>query len=104
MRKIQEKVKLFCEKNKLSSSLKHRVLDTISELGEFSKEILKATNYGKETIVLNDKLKLELGDVFFSLITIANTIDIDLDESLDTILEKYQKRIKKRITPGSFND
>ncbi len=104
MRKIQEKVKLFCEKNKLSSSLEHRVLDTISELGEFSKEILKATNYGKETIVLNDKLKLELGDVFFSLITIANTIDIDLDESLDTILEKYQKRIKKRITPGSFND
>ena len=57
MRKVQDKVKVFCEQNKLNLSLEHRVLDTISELGEFSKEILKASNYGKETIVLNDKLK-----------------------------------------------
>ena len=104
MKRIQEKVKIFCEKNKLSSSLEHRVLDMISELGEFSKEILKANNYGEETIVLNNKLKMELGDVFFSLITIANSIDIDLDKSLNKVLKKYQKRLNTRLTPASSND
>ncbi|SVD88577.1 uncharacterized protein METZ01_LOCUS441431, partial [marine metagenome] len=33
MKDIQEKIKLFCENNKLNSPVEHRVLDTMSELG-----------------------------------------------------------------------
>ena len=53
-----------------SSSVEHRVLDVVSELGELSKEILKASSYGKSSYVFNEKIKLELGDVliFFNYI------------------------------------
>ena len=101
MKQIQEKVKIFCEENKLSLSIEHRVLDTMSEIGELSKEILKASNYGNKPIVLNDKMRLEFGDILFSLITIANSLEIDLDESINQVLEKYQKRIKKNFSPSS---
>ncbi|MBH10688.1 MAG: nucleotide pyrophosphohydrolase [Candidatus Marinimicrobia bacterium] len=103
MKQIQEKVKIFCEENKLSLSIEHRVLDTMSEIGELSKEILKASNYGNKPIVLNDKMRLEFGDILFSLITIANSLEIDLDESINQVLEKYQKRIKKNFSPSSNN-
>ena len=49
-------------------------------------------------------MKIELGDVFFSLITIANSIEIDLDKSLNVVLEKYQKRLNGRLKPESSND
>ena len=34
-----KKVRSFCNKNNLSSSIEHRVLDIVSEIGELSKEI-----------------------------------------------------------------
>ncbi|MBU2036319.1 hypothetical protein KKC36_02635, partial [Patescibacteria group bacterium] len=41
------------------------------------------------------EVKSELGDVLYSLITVANSLDIDLEEALDLVLEKYQKRLEK---------
>ena len=55
MNEVQKKVQLFCKKNNLSSSVEHRVLDVVSELGELSKEILKASSYGKSSYVSNEK-------------------------------------------------
>ena len=75
MNEVQKKVQLFCKKNNLSSSIEHRVLDIFSEIGELSKEILKASGYGKSSYVYNENIKLELGDVLFSLITLANSLD-----------------------------
>ena len=103
MNEAQKKVQLFCKKNNLSSSVEHRVLDVVSELGELSKEILKASSYGKSSYVSNEKIKLELGDVLFSLITLANSLDVDLDVALEAVLKKYEKRIEKGLTPDSDN-
>jgi len=103
MKDIQEKVKLFCEKNELNSLIEHRVLDTMSELGEVAKEVLKMSNYGKHPFRYNNKLKMELGDVFYSIITIANAFEIDLDEALNKVLEKYEQRMAKG-SPSSDND
>ena len=103
MKDIQKKVKLFCEKNELNSPIEHRVLDTMSELGEVAKEILKMSNYGKHPVKYNNNLKMELGDVLFSIITIANVFEIDLDEALNKVLEKYEKRMVKG-SPSSNND
>ena len=103
MKDIQEKIKLFCENNELNSPVEHRVLDTMSELGEVAKEILKMSNYGKNPIQYNSELKMELGDVLFSIITIANAFEIDLEEALNKVLKKYEKRIKKGSS-GSEND
>ncbi len=57
----------------------------------------KKPNFRKEIVT-------ELGDTFYSLITIANFYKIDLEKSLDMVLEKYKKRIEQGGTAGSEND
>ena len=103
MKILQEKVKLFCEKNHLNSSIEYRILDAMSELGEVAKEVLKSTDYGNRPFQYNDKFKMELGDALYSIITVANTFDIDLEDALNSVLKKYKNRIKKG-SPGSEND
>lgn len=103
MREIQKRIKKFCKENDLESPAEHRVLDTMSELGEVAKEILKMSNYGRKPVEYREELKSELGDVLYSLITIANTFDIDLEDALNQVLEKYKKRLKNG-SAGSEND
>ena len=98
MKELQKKIKKFCEENNMESSAEHRVLDTMSELGEVAKEILKMSDYGRKRrkpIEHKEGLKSELGDVLYSLITIANTFNIDLEDALQQVLKKYERRMKK---------
>ncbi len=103
MKDIQNKIKIFCKKHQLESPIEHRILDTMSELGEVAKEILKMSDYGKKPLKYKDELKSELGDLLFSVITIANSFDVNLEEALNMVLEKYEKRLKKG-SAGSEND
>jgi len=103
MKEIQEKIKKFCKEHNLESPAEHRVLDTMSELGEVAKEILKMSDYGRKPLEYREELKSELGDLLFSVITIANTFDIDLGEDLNMVLKKYEQRLKKG-SAGSEND
>ncbi len=92
---LQSKVANFVKQNNWDSPVESRVLDLVSEAGEVAKEILKITNYGKKPVVKNKNLALELGDTFYSLIVIANKFDINLEDALDLVIKKYQKRLKK---------
>ena len=103
MRDIQERIKKFCKENSMESPVEHRVLDTMSELGEVAKEILKMSDYGRKPLKYRAELKSELGDLLYSIITIANSFDIDLEEALNMVLEKYKKRLNKG-SAGSEND
>ncbi len=103
MKELQEKIKIFCKEYNLDSPVEHRILDTMSELGEVAKEILKMSDYSRKPLKYRDELKSELGDLFYSIITIANSFDIDLEEALNMALEKYKKRLKKG-SPSSEND
>lgn len=99
MKQIQEKIKKFCQDNGLLSPPEHRVLDLMSEIGEVAKEILKMSDYGRKPLKVDDeakeKISSELGDALYSLITVANNFDVDLEEVLDMVLEKYKKRLLK---------
>lgn len=95
MKKVQEKIKQFCRENNLESPAEHRLLDLISELGEVAKEVLKTTDYGRKPRQPRKEIKSELGDVFYSLITVANSLDVDLEEALELVLEKYRRRLSK---------
>jgi NTP pyrophosphatase (non-canonical NTP hydrolase) len=95
MKELQAKIKKFCKENNLESPPEHRVLDTMSELGEVAKEILKMSDYGRKPFKYREELKSEIGDLFYSIITIANSFDIDLEDALNMIFEKYKKRLKK---------
>lgn len=80
-----------------------RLLDLISELGELSKEKLKQSAYGKDTKTneYGPQWSEELGDVFFSLVCVANSTGVDLDKALIGCLDKYKKRIEKSDDPSS---
>ncbi|MBT4649094.1 nucleotide pyrophosphohydrolase [bacterium] len=101
MQKLQKKVQDFFQDNNLELSVEHRVVDLMSEVGELSKEILLSTSYGKSEFKSTDNLKNELGDVFYSLIVLANSFDIDMEEVLDKTLDKYSKRMKEKSDLGS---
>ena len=69
------------------------------------------SDYGKKPLkskcqvflTYKEELKSELGDLFFSVITIANSFDVDLEEALNMVLKKYERRLKKG-SAGSEND
>ena len=100
MKELQKRIKIFCKENNLESPPEHRLLDVMSELGEVAKEVLKMSGYGRKSIQYNENLKSELGDLFYSLITFANSFDVDLEECLNDTLGKYKKRLEKG-SPGS---
>lgn len=102
MKELQMKVRKFCEEHNLDSPAEHRVLDAMSELGEVAKEILKMSDYGRKPPAYREELKSELGDLLYSIITIANAFDVDMDEALDMVLQKYRKRLNKG-SAGSEN-
>ncbi len=69
--------------------------------GELAKEIIKSSNYGKEEFRFREEIKDELGDLFFSLLVIANQLNVNLEEALDLVLEKYERRIREKGTASS---
>lgn len=101
MKSLQKLVYELVEKHNLEISPELRYLDLTSEVGEVGKELLKGSNYGKEEFQKTDNLELELGDTFFSLICIANSLNLDLEKALLKVLEKYQNRFSEKGSIGS---
>ena len=69
------------------------------ELGELAREINHY--YGEKPKKESEKEKAieeELGDVLFVLICMANSLDIDLQEAHDMVMEKFNSRDKNRWT------
>ena len=101
MKEIQEKVNKMIKKFNLDSSIEVKFIDLVSEIGELGKEILKGNDYGRSEFIKTNNLESEIGDVFFSLICIANSFDIDLKDALDEVLNKYNSRFIEKGNIGS---
>jgi NTP pyrophosphatase (non-canonical NTP hydrolase) len=102
MHAMQKDVAEFCQEHKLDIDPAYRILDLISELGEASKEILKSTSYGRTTVAgASEALSDELGDVLFSLLCLSNTLEVDIQLSLERAIEKYKRRLASTKSPGS---
>jgi len=98
---LQKKVQLFIEEKSINTSIDVRMIDLVSEVGELSKEVLKGTEYGNKSFHVTDEWTSEIGDVLFSLISIANSTDISLEECLLEALDKYEKRFNRKGSLGS---
>ena len=101
---MQQQVADFVAQHGLEAPLPHRLLDLLSELGELSKEALKATDYGKHPLpsgAITPQWEAELGDVLFALICIANATNVTLEDALTSTLKKYQQRIETANSAGS---
>ena len=101
MNSIQEKVDKLIKKYNLESPVEIRFIDLISELGELGKEILKGNEYGKKDFCNTENIESEIGDTFFSLICVANGLNIDLQNALDNVLNKYENRFSNNGNIGS---
>ena len=74
----------------------------IEEVGELARELNH--HFGsksKKPEEPNQDLALELADVLFVLIVIANEQGIDLDEALESVLAKYRERDSARWAPAT---
>ena len=80
-----------------------RLLDIQSEMRELSKEYLKSTKYGTSNFNLNTDFELEFGDILYSLLSLANELNINAEQCLDLVIKKYQDRLNNKKDMGSTN-
>lgn len=70
------------------------------EVGELAREMNHRFGHKpKKESEPEQDLALELGDVLFVLLVIANEQRIDLEDALEEVLEKYRTRDGERWTP-----
>ncbi|MDX1675920.1 MAG: nucleotide pyrophosphohydrolase [Longimicrobiales bacterium] len=72
------------------------------EVGELARELNH--RYGskpKKPGEAEADLAMELADILFVIITLANAHDIDLGDALQNVLDKYETRDAERWTPRS---
>ena len=100
-REVQENVAQMTEKYNLEISPELRYIDLTSEVGELGKEILLSTEYGKNQFCATDNLESEIGDTLYSLICIANSLDINLSNALIKVIQKYEQRFFEKGNIGS---
>jgi len=72
----------------------------MEEVGELAREINhRFGSKPKKDAEPDQELALELADVLFVLVTIANSQNIDLDDAFERVLHKYETRDADRWTP-----
>jgi len=98
----QIEVNKFIQENHLECSTESRLLDLVSEVGELSKEVLNGNAYGSAPFSVTPNFTEELGDVYFSLLALANATQVDLNGALRVVLEKYSERIARAGTASSL--
>mgnify|MGYP000082480115 CR=1 FL=1 len=98
---LEDPVRLFLIKNNMHCGLAHRLLDVSSELGEVSKEVLKASDYGQTEARLTAELREELGDLLFSVHALASEANLDSNQLLQEALAKYSARLSVKGHIGS---
>lgn len=69
------------------------------ELGELSREVMHEYGPKKKKASENaGSIADEMGDILFVLICMANSLDIDLGEAHDRVMDKFNTRDKNRWT------
>ncbi len=99
---LQERVAAFVRDHDMDvDDLASRLLDLTSEAGELAKAYLEGTGYGERPFVPDAYWAEEIGDTLFSLICVANSTNVDLEEALAQVLGKYEQRLNRKGHAGS---
>jgi len=96
----QERVAAFVAEHGLESEPAYRALDLCAEVGEIAGGAAKSAEYGAAPGSL-DVNEDELGDALFSLLALAERLDVDAGAALETSLAKYERRMEDSGDPGS---
>ena len=98
---FQTRTRDFLERHALGHTPQTHALDLVSEVGEVAKALLEASDYGRSSLTPSPALNEELGDAFYSLIALAESLDVDLKAALEGVLEKYEARLATQGHAGS---
>ena len=98
---FQTRTRDFLERHGLGHTPQTHALDLVSEVGEVAKALLEASDYGRSSLTLSPALTEELGDAFYSLIALAESLDVELEAALEGLLEKYESRLAAKGQAGS---
>lgn len=99
----QSQIAMFVQTFDLETGVEARLLDLVSEIGELAKEVLKGSDYGSTEYTQSSKWEAELADIFFALICLANSTNINLEDALERSILKYQQRMNETGDIGSGN-
>ena len=78
-------------------------LSNLARLTEEVGELARAVNHAhgekpRKSSETDVAVAEELADVLFVIVTLANSLDIDLDEAMRAVLKKYEIRDAERFT------
>ena len=98
MKELQKQVDQWVAQYKIGYFKPLEILARLTEeLGELAREINH--RFGpkqKKASEKNQELGDEMADIIFTLICLANSLDIDLDNHFQRVMNKYNKRDKRR--------
>lgn len=89
----QRRVAAFAAEQGYDGDPAYRLLDLAAEVGELAADATKSTGWGDdpEALAVSED---EVGDALFSLLLLAETLDVDAGDALDAALSKYRQRIE----------
>ncbi|MFB6119724.1 MAG: MazG nucleotide pyrophosphohydrolase domain-containing protein [Halobacteriaceae archaeon] len=96
----QEMVATFLRENDMEAPPAYRLLDLVSEVGEVAKGATESTDYGAAPAEVRVDAD-EIGDVLFSLLALAESLDVDAGEALAVAVAKYEERLSERGSASS---
>ena len=96
----QREVAQFVEENGMTAPPAYRLLDLTAEVGEVAADAAKSSGYGESPESLSVSAD-ELGDALFALLALAEELDVDAGDALETALAKYEGRIENDGDAGS---
>lgn len=96
---MQNLVKEFNDNNpkfkRVNIDVCSRLFELVNETGHLAGEYLKITNYNSKNFKLDCNFETELGDVFYSLISLSNDLGVDIEKVLNLTLNKFKIRCEK---------
>lgn len=99
MKDMQQQVDDWVQQYKVPYWEPHEILARLmEEVGELAREINHEFGPKKKKSARSlNSIKDELGDIVFTICCMANSLEIDLDQSFNNTIEKYNKRDKNRF-------
>jgi len=89
----QRRVAAFVAEHDLQGEPTFRILDLAAEVGEIAADATESTDWGMKQSEL-DVATDEIGDALFSLLAVAESLDVDAGDALEESLTKYEERIE----------
>ena len=96
-------LKEFVARHHLETQPAFSLLDIMSELGEVAKELLKATDYGRQPGSADaERMREEIGDLMFAVAYLSTLYDVDPEAAMWDSVRKFERRLERGGAGSEF--